>query len=122
MSRAGIDSSKEAAVKLYGLWQARYPDIPISRQRCYDWLDSETANIRADRLYCLSDMFDVSARWLAKGEESMVRLKELCIVERELLETYFALPQISREKLFAEARFLLKTTGDRSQTKPFGRK
>ena len=80
MSRAGIDSSKEAAVKLYGLWQARYPDIPISRQRCYDWLDSETANIRADRLYCLSDMFNVSARWLAKGDDSIVRWKELGIL------------------------------------------
>jgi hypothetical protein len=102
MVRAGHSVDKESAKTLQELWTAAYPAMPISRQRCYDWLRSPTANIHADRLFFIADMLDVSARWLAKGEKSIFRAVELSADEKLLLDTFRSMTRYAQKGLVSE--------------------
>ena len=101
MVRAGYSVEKESAKTLQAAWMAAYPAMPISRQRCYDWLRSPSANIHADRLFFIADMLDVSARWLAKGEKSIFRAVELSADEKLLLDTFRSMTRYAQKGFIA---------------------
>ena len=127
MTRKGWPTSRDgrdiAVVVLRTKWREYFKERKAirtpSRPTFYDWLAHQEAKISPKNLFLLSDVLDVSARWLGLNEgpvqKPFFQEDEIQI----LLDAWPHLNDAARDELRKEVQKLLRIQGVRGPVNPF---
>lgn len=99
------------AAKLKGVTTpAQFADyMKVGRQTGHNWWSGGTSHPRAGDLFYMAEKLGVSARWLALGEEPMLRgIRGVSPDEQRALDLYKALPEAWREDWLSDGTRVLE--------------
>ncbi len=108
MAAKGIKSPAELAGKM-----------KLRRQTIHKWMSGQVEKLEPEYLFRLSDVLEMSARWLALKEGAPSKPKEVSMEYERVLDLYDALPDKVRDSWIQSGDALLTAAGEESRAQPF---
>lgn len=95
--------------------------LKINKQTASKWINGQTTELSADHLYLIADGLKVSARWLWKGEGSMIPRPDMGAEEEKLIGVYRSLPPDWRQEWLEQGQRTAERLGKANPLNPYPR-